>query len=59
MMEILKQMGEMAGEAVLDSDTEGRSQGTRNCWARDASYNVECGEVKVTQRVYKRKGGNR
>ena len=32
-------MGEMAGEAVLDSDTEGISQETRNCWVRDASCN--------------------
>jgi len=39
MMEILRQMGEMAGEAVLDSDMEGISQGTRNCWVRDASCN--------------------
>ena len=39
MMEILRQMGEMVGEAVLDSDTEGISQGTRNCWVRDASCN--------------------
>ena len=32
-------MGEMAGEAVLDLDTEGISQGTRNCWVRDANFN--------------------
>ena len=39
MMEILKKMGEMAGEAVLDSDTEGISQETRNCWVREARCN--------------------
>jgi len=39
MIEILKRMGEIAIDAVLESDTEGISQGTRNCWVRDANFN--------------------
>jgi len=59
MMEILKLMGEDGGLGSIRIRYGRKKPRESKLLGERQSYIVEYGEVKVTQRVYKRKGGNR
>ncbi len=59
MMEILKLMGEDGGLGSIRIRYGRKKPRESKLLGERQSYIVEYGEVKVTQRVYKQKGGNR